>query len=193
MTNISKFDEPRLPPKGRFYSALRETDIRRRLRHLDAFGLLINVKQWQTFTTHISRLTSYSWPTCLRIFDQFACKIMNLILLISIPLQACLFKPGLKWLVQNRTYLQTPRCTCSLKTTSGVAYRWSVISCAFYTRSWPIFTEWTDSRTDSTTLSCVYHLSTDDLPWRNFLSPQCRNCSRDPDNAHLGSTNSSQD
>ena len=36
-----------------------------------------------------------------------------------------------------------------------------------------------------TTLSCVYHLSTDDLLWRNFLSPQCRNCSRDPDHAHL--------
>ena len=34
-----------------------------------------------------------------------------------------------------------------------------------------------------TTLSCVYHLSTDDLLWRNFLSPQCRNCSRDPDHA----------
>ena len=27
----------------------------------------------------------------------------------------------------------------------------------------------------------------------NFLSPQCRNCSRDPDHAHLGSTHSSQD
>ena len=36
-----------------------------------------------------------------------------------------------------------------------------------------------------TTLSFVYHLSTDDLLWRNFLSPQCRNCSRDPDHAHL--------
>ena len=44
-----------------------------------------------------------------------------------------------------------------------------------------------------TTLSCIYHLSTDDLLWRNFLSPQCRNCSRDPDHAHLGSTYSSQD
>ena len=44
-----------------------------------------------------------------------------------------------------------------------------------------------------TTLSCVYHLSTDDLLWRNFLSLQCRNCSRDPDHAHLGSTHSSQD
>ena len=39
-----------------------------------------------------------------------------------------------------------------------------------------------------TSLSCVYHLSTDDLLWRNFLSPQCENCSRDPDHAHLGST-----
>ena len=44
-----------------------------------------------------------------------------------------------------------------------------------------------------TTLSCVYHLSTDDLLLRNFLSPQCRNCSRDPDHAHLGNTHSSQD
>ena len=35
-----------------------------------------------------------------------------------------------------------------------------------------------------TTLSCVYHLSTDDLLWRNFLSLQCRNCSRDPDHAY---------
>ena len=26
-----------------------------------------------------------------------------------------------------------------------------------------------------TTLSCVYHLSTDDLLWQNFLSPQSRN------------------
>ena len=44
-----------------------------------------------------------------------------------------------------------------------------------------------------TTSSCVYHLYTDDLLWRNFLSPQCRNCSRDPDHEHLGSTHSSQD
>ena len=44
-----------------------------------------------------------------------------------------------------------------------------------------------------TTLSCVYHLSTDDLLWRNFLSPQCRNCSRDTDHAHLKNTHSSQD
>jgi len=28
-----------------------------------------------------------------------------------------------------------------------------------------------------------YHLYTDDLLSRNFLSPQCRNCSRDPDHA----------
>jgi len=33
---------------------------------------------------------------------------------------------------------------------------------------------------------------TDDLLWRNFLSPQCRNCSRDPGHAHLGNTHSSQ-
>ena len=33
----------------------------------------------------------------------------------------------------------------------------------------------------------------DDLLWRNFLSPQCRNCSRDPDHAHLRNTHSSQD
>ena len=37
-----------------------------------------------------------------------------------------------------------------------------------------------------TTVSCVFHLYTDDLLWRNFLSPQFRNCSRDPDHAHLG-------
>ena len=41
--------------------------------------------------------------------------------------------------------------------------------------------------------SCVYHLYTDDLLWRNFLSPQCRNCSRDPDHDHLRNTHSSQD
>ena len=41
--------------------------------------------------------------------------------------------------------------------------------------------------------SCVYHLYTDDLLWRNFLSPRCRTCSRDPDHAHLGGTHSSQD
>jgi len=28
---------------------------------------------------------------------------------------------------------------------------------------------------------------------RTFLSPQCRNSSRDPDHAHLGNTHSSQD
>ena len=38
-----------------------------------------------------------------------------------------------------------------------------------------------------------YHLYTDDLLWRNFLSPQCRNCSRDHDHAHLGNTHSSKD
>jgi len=37
----------------------------------------------------------------------------------------------------------------------------------------------------------TYIGSTDDLLWRNFLSPQCRNCSRDPDHAHLGNTHSS--
>jgi len=31
--------------------------------------------------------------------------------------------------------------------------------------------------------SCGYHLHTDDLLWQNFLSPQCRNCSHDPDHA----------
>jgi len=41
--------------------------------------------------------------------------------------------------------------------------------------------------------SCGYHLYTDDLLWRNFLSPQFRNCSHDPDHAHLGNTHSSQD
>jgi len=40
--------------------------------------------------------------------------------------------------------------------------------------------------------SCISPV-TDDLIWRNFLSPQCRNCSRDPDHAHLGNTHSSQD
>jgi len=34
--------------------------------------------------------------------------------------------------------------------------------------------------------------NTDDFLWRNFLSPQCRNCSRDPDHAHLGNTHSSE-
>ena len=33
------------------------------------------------------------------------------------------------------------------------------------------------------------HLYTDDLLWRNFLSPQCRNYSREPDNANLGPVN----
>jgi len=37
-------------------------------------------------------------------------------------------------------------------------------------------------------ISLVY---IDDLLWRNFLSPQCRNCSRDPD--HLGNTHSPRD
>ena len=41
--------------------------------------------------------------------------------------------------------------------------------------------------------SCGYHLYTDDLLWRNFLSPRYRNCSRDPNHAHLGNTHSSQD
>ena len=40
---------------------------------------------------------------------------------------------------------------------------------------------------------CIYHLYTDDALGRNFLSPQCRNCSHDPDRAHLGNTHSSQD
>ena len=39
---------------------------------------------------------------------------------------------------------------------------------------WPVINK-------PTTLSCVYHLSTS--LWRNSLSPQCRNCSRDPDHA----------
>ena len=35
--------------------------------------------------------------------------------------------------------------------------------------------------------------NTDDLLWRSFLSPQCRNCSRDRDHSHLVNTHSSQD
>ena len=38
-----------------------------------------------------------------------------------------------------------------------------------------------------------FSLYTDDLLWRNYPSPQCRNCIREPDHAHLGSTHSSQD
>jgi len=49
------------------------------------------------------------------------------------------------------------------------------------------------SQTNQRRSNCVYHLYTDNLLWRNFLSPQCWNCSRDPDHAHLGSTHSSQD
>ena len=49
------------------------------------------------------------------------------------------------------------------------------------------------SYTNRPQTSCVYHLYTHDLLWQNFLSPQCRNCSRDPDHAHLGSTHLSQD
>jgi len=41
--------------------------------------------------------------------------------------------------------------------------------------------------------SCGYHVYTDDLLWRNFLSQQCTNCSHDFDHAHLWSTHSSQD
>jgi len=49
------------------------------------------------------------------------------------------------------------------------------------------------SLTNRPRASCGCHLYTDDLLWRNFLSLQCRNCSRDPDHAHLGNTHSSQD
>jgi len=45
----------------------------------------------------------------------------------------------------------------------------------------------------STMTSCVYHLYTDNFLCQNFLSPQYRNCSRDPDHTHLGNTHSSQD
>jgi len=69
-----------------------------------------------------------------------------------------------------------------------------------YDKSWPH--RWYEvgglvggnvSYTNRRRSSRVYHLSTDDLLWRNFLSPQCRKCSRDPDHAHLGNTHSSQD
>ena len=49
------------------------------------------------------------------------------------------------------------------------------------------------SKTNRRPSSCVYHLYTDDLLWRNFLRQQCRNCSHDPDHARLGNTHSSQD
>ena len=48
----------------------------------------------------------------------------------------------------------------------------------------------------TTVVLCISPVYTDDLLWRNFLSPQCRNCSRqsrDPDHAHLGNTHSSED
>ena len=57
--------------------------------------------------------------------------------------------------------------------------------------------------TDSLSLSYRCHQETDDgqvvyitcIPttclWRDFLSPQCRNCSRDHDHTHLGNTHSS--
>ena len=38
----------------------------------------------------------------------------------------------------------------------------------------------------------VDHQYNYDLLWRNFLSPKCRNYSRDPDYAHLGDSQSSQ-
>jgi len=52
----------------------------------------------------------------------------------------------------------------------------------------------------SLSLSCRCHIQIDDsrvvdinFLCRNFLSPRCRNCLRDPDHAHLGNTRSSQD
>ena len=57
--------------------------------------------------------------------------------------------------------------------------------------SWTMCTQPWHDRVGSHCLGC--HKQTDDLLWRNFLSPQCRNCSRDPDHAHLGNTHSSQD
>jgi len=38
-------------------------------------------------------------------------------------------------------------------------------------------------------ITCIPTTSCDE----KFLRPQCRNCSRDPDHAHLGNTHSSQD
>jgi len=49
------------------------------------------------------------------------------------------------------------------------------------------------SKPTTVELCIAYHLYTDDLLWRNFLGPQYRNCSCDPDHAHLGNTHSSQD
>jgi len=37
-----------------------------------------------------------------------------------------------------------------------------------------------------------YFVSVEILPVATQLSPQCRNCSRDPDHAQLGNTHSSQ-
>jgi len=39
---------------------------------------------------------------------------------------------------------------------------------------------------------CWLHQYTDNLLWQNFLSPKCRNYSRDPDHAHSGDSRSSQ-
>ena len=36
------------------------------------------------------------------------------------------------------------------------------------------------------------HTNTDDLLWQNFISPQCRNYSREPDHTHLGDSQPSQ-
>ena len=44
--------------------------------------------------------------------------------------------------------------------------------------------------TDELWISPVYRRLA--VAWRNILSPQCRNCSRDPGHAHLGNTHSSQ-
>ena len=51
---------------------------------------------------------------------------------------------------------------------------------------------WCHKQTDDGRVVYITGLYTDDLLWRNYLSPQYRNCSRDPDHAHLGSTHSSQ-
>ena len=97
-----------------------------------------------------------------------------------------------------------------------LSYRWMTAPCVLsvvispitmqqcrnylYDKSWP--DRWYEvgglvggnvSLTNRRRSSCVYHLYTDNLLWRNFLSPQCRNCSRDPDHAHLRNTHSSQD
>ena len=79
MSGPEKFTETQLPPIEAFYNTLEDEPAQCRITIGRAkFGVIIRLKQCGIITITICSLTSYCWPTCLRILEtQFMSSIVS--------------------------------------------------------------------------------------------------------------------